>query len=105
MEINVQSAPEATIPSNLEYCDPDADGFGVFTLTDVEDEIMSGQTGLVVSYHETQSDAENNLFPIIGDYNNIVQYQQTIYVRVEDTTITTDCATYLELLIVVIYVL
>jgi len=32
---------------------------------------------------------ENNLFPIVGDYNNIVAYEQTIYVRVEDTTITT----------------
>ena len=101
MELNVQSAPAANTPSILEYCDADADGFGVFTLTDADAEITGTLSNLAISYHETLSDAENNLFPIIGDYNNIVQYQQTIYVRVEDTTISTDCFTYLELLIVV----
>ncbi|MDA8904166.1 T9SS type B sorting domain-containing protein, partial [bacterium] len=97
----VVGPPAATTPSNLEFCDADADGFGVFTLTDADAEITGTLSNLAISYHETLSDAENNLFPIIGDYNNIVQYQQTIYVRVEDTTISTDCFTYLELLVVV----
>ena len=97
----VVGPPAATVPSNLEFCDADADGFGVFNLTDADAEITGTLSNLAISYHETLSDAENNLFPIIGDYNNIVQYQQTIYVRVEDTTISTDCFTYLELLIVV----
>ena len=89
------------MPSNLEFCDADADGFGVFTLTDVDAEITGNLSNLLISYHETFSDAENNLFPIVGEYNNIVAYTQTIYVRVEDTTISTDCFTYLELIIVV----
>ena len=101
MDLVVVGPPAATTPSNLEFCDADADGFGVFTLTDADAEITGTLSNLAISYHETLSDAENNLFPIIGDYNNIVQYQQTIYVRVEDTTISTDCFTYLELLIVV----
>ena len=101
MDLVVVGPPAATTPSNLEFCDADADGFGVFTLTDADAEITGTLSNLAISYHETFSDAENNLFPIIGDYNNIVQYQQTIYVRVEDTTISTDCFTYLELLLVV----
>ncbi|MDC0910253.1 T9SS type B sorting domain-containing protein, partial [Flavobacteriaceae bacterium] len=101
MDLVVVGPPAATTPSNLEFCDTDADGFGVFTLTDADAEITGTLSNLAISYHETFSDAENNLFPIIGDYNNIVQYQQTIYVRVEDTTISTDCFTYLELLLVV----
>ena len=101
LDLVVASAPAATSPSNLEYCDPDADGFGVFTLTDADDEITGGQTGLTVTYHETQADAENNVNAIASPYNNIVAYQQTIYVRVESSTIATSCATYLELLIVV----
>ena len=36
MELNVQSSPAANTPSVLEYCDADADGFGVFTLTDAD---------------------------------------------------------------------
>jgi len=101
MGLVVVGPPAATTPSNLEFCDADADGFGVFTLTDANAEITGTSSNLAISYHETLSDAENNLFPIIGDYNNIVQYQQTIYVRVEDTTISTDCFTYLELILVV----
>ena len=98
--LNIVGPPLATTPSNLQYCDVDADGFGVFTLTDADAEITGSLLNLVISYHETLSDAENNLFPIVGEYNNIVAYQQTIYVRVEDSTITTDCFTYLELIIV-----
>ena len=101
MDLSVESAPAATIPSNLEFCDADADGFGVFTLTDADVEITGTLSNLLISYHETFSDAENNLFPIVGEYNNIVVYEQLIYVRVEDTTISTDCFTYLELILVV----
>ena len=101
MDLIVVGPPAATVPSNLEFCDADADGFGVFTLTDVDAEITGNLSNLLISYHETFSDAENNLFPIVGEYNNIVAYTQTIYVRVEDTTISTDCFTYLELIIVV----
>ena len=97
MDLIVVGPPAATVPSNLEFCDADADGFGVFTLTDADAEITGTLSNLLISYHETFSDAENNLFPIVGEYNNIVAYQQTIYVRVEDTTISTDCFTYLEL--------
>ncbi|SVD86758.1 uncharacterized protein METZ01_LOCUS439612, partial [marine metagenome] len=86
LDLVVASAPGATSPSNLEYCDADADGFGVFTLTDADDEITGGQTGLTVTYHETQADAENNVNAIASPYYNIVAYQQTIYVRVESST-------------------
>ena len=101
LDLVVASAPAATSPSNLEYCDADADGFGVFTLTDADAEIAGSLQDLLISYHETQADAENNLNAIASPYYNIVAYQQPIYVRVEDTTITTDCFSYIELLIVV----
>ena len=101
LDLVVASAPAATIPSNLEYCDADADGFGVFTLTDADDEITAGLTGLAVTYHETPADAQNNVNALPSPYYNIVAYSQTIYVRVESATISTSCATYLELLLVV----
>ncbi len=101
LELFVQIPPPVSNPPNLEYCDADADGFGVFNLTDSDAAIANGLPNLLISYHETQADAENNLFPVVGEYDNIVAYQQTIYVRVEDTTITTDCFSYVELLLVV----
>ncbi|RLJ65743.1 PKD domain-containing protein, partial [Lacinutrix venerupis] len=101
LELAVEQAPVAFTPTPLEHCDPDSDGFGVFTLTDAEAEITGGATGLDVTYHETMADADNNVNPITGDYNNIVANTQTIYVRVESTTIATDCATFVELVLIV----
>ena len=67
--LSVIYAPSATSPPDLEYCDPDADGFGVFDLTSYNDIISQGQSGLTISYHETEADAENNVNAIIGEYN------------------------------------
>lgn len=42
LEISVAPVVVASTPQPLEYCDVDSDGFGVFTLTDVDAEIMGG---------------------------------------------------------------
>ena len=88
-------------PSNLEYCDPDADGFGVFDLTTANAEIANGLENLEISYHETEADAENNVNAIVGEYNNIVAYEQTVYIRVEDNASDNDCASQLTLTLIV----
>ena len=80
LELIVQIPPPVSNPPALEYCDADADGFGIFNLTDSDTVIANGLPNLLISYHETQADAENNLFPIVEEYNNIVAYEQTIYV-------------------------
>ncbi|WP_431137663.1 T9SS type B sorting domain-containing protein, partial [Psychroserpens mesophilus] len=97
----VEQAPVAATPVPLVYCDADSDGFGVFTLTDATNEITSGDPTLTVSYHETMADADNNVNALGSPYNNIVENQQTLYVRVESATIATDCATIVELILIV----
>ncbi|WP_152611402.1 T9SS type B sorting domain-containing protein, partial [Psychroserpens mesophilus] len=97
----VEQAPIAATPTPLTYCDADSDGFGVFTLTDADNEITGGDPSLTVSYHETMADADNNVNALVSPYNNIVENQQTIYVRVESATIATDCATIVELILIV----
>lgn len=101
LELQVVQAPIANIPSPLEYCDADSDGYGVFTLTDADAQITGGDPDLTVSYHETMADASNNVNAQASPYNNIVAYLQTIYVRVESATITTDCATIVELQLII----
>jgi gliding motility-associated-like protein len=101
LDLVVQQAPIAFTPTPLEYCDPDSDGFGVFTLTDADTEITGGAPGLTVSYHETMADADNNVNALTSPYNNIVVNTQTLYVRVESATIATDCATIVELVLIV----
>ncbi|WP_244954726.1 Ig-like domain-containing protein [Winogradskyella helgolandensis] len=104
LELLVQQAPIANTPQALIYCDPDNDGYGLFTLTDVNDEITGGATsGLTVTYHETQTNADIGVDAIdtTVSYNNIVQNAQILYVRVESSTIATDCATIILLELIV----
>ena len=101
LDLSVITAPSATSPPSLEYCDADADGFGVFNLSQLDDIISDGQTGLTITYHETQADAENNVNVITGNYNNINPYSQVVYIRIESSTVATDCATFLDVLLVV----
>ncbi|RCW89726.1 T9SS type B sorting domain-containing protein, partial [Winogradskyella arenosi] len=95
LELVVQQAPVAYTPAPLIYCDPDNDGYGIFVLSDLDTEINGGDSGLVVTYHETLTNANNGVDAIDTsiDYDNIVQDAQTLYARVESATISTDCAT------------
>ncbi|WP_152604859.1 hypothetical protein, partial [Psychroserpens jangbogonensis] len=79
----------------MEVCDDDNDGFSSFTLSLKDLEAVGAQVGMVVTYHETQSDADNgiNILPI--PYDNIVPSVQTVYVRVESGT--TGCYDTVEL--------
>ncbi len=100
-DLVVVSPPNAITPNDFEYCDEDADGYGLFDLTELDAEITGTLSNLIISYHETEAEALNNVNAIVGDYSNIVPYQQTIYVRIEDTTITTPCYRYLEFQLIV----
>ncbi len=97
LDLVVEQAPVANLPPPMEFCDLDNDGFGEFILTDSDTVITGGDPTLSVTYHETQADADNNVNALSSPYSNIVVYGQTLYVRVESATIATDCATIIEL--------
>jgi hypothetical protein len=77
--------PVISIPSPLDTCDDDNDGFSVFDLTVKNDEITAGQPGLLVAYFETNGDAQANISPFTApnSYTNISN-PQTVYVRVSE---------------------
>jgi large repetitive protein len=101
MELVVVPAPEIFEPDPLVYCDDDNDGFGTFTLTDADDQVVNGNPAgnLVVSYHELLVHAQNGTLPLASPYDNIVPFSQTVYVRLFD--IATGCynITTLELVV------
>lgn len=70
----------------IDACDTDHDGFAIFDLTSVEDDILEGLTGVNVTYHETQEDADlgTNPIPDPANFTNTNDEAQLIYVRVED---------------------
>nr|WP_321223251.1 choice-of-anchor L domain-containing protein [uncultured Psychroserpens sp.] len=77
----------------IEACDTDLDGFAIFDLTSIIDDVLEGLTGVTVTFHETQEDADLGVNPIADDtnYANINDNEQIVYIRVEDST--TGCAT------------
>lgn len=82
----------AHTPSDLDQCDNDNDGQAIFDLTVTEAEIIGSQNpaGLMVSYHETQADANTGGNALNASDYLSATYQNTIYVRVANTS-NADC--------------
>jgi gliding motility-associated-like protein len=69
-------------PVNLNICD--ASGFASFNLEDNTPVVLGDLTGTFnVTYHLSQSAAEQGIDALTSPYTNVVQYQQPIFVRVE----------------------
>lgn len=76
----------------IDACDADEDGFSIFDLSSMIDNVLEGLTGVTVTFHETQEDADLGTNPITDEsnYANINSNVQTVFIRVEDDT--TGCA-------------
>ncbi len=85
--IEVLEGVTANTPTDLEVCDDDNDGQASFDLTQAEPEIVGTQNpaNLVISYHESETDADANTDPLPTDYSSTA-YQTTIYVRVANAS-------------------
>jgi len=86
LQLQIINTPTANSLAPLTYCDLNNDGFGEFNL-DVTRVLIAGNpmpANSVVTFHETQNDADANVNAIVntGTYINKVKDQQTIYVRV-----------------------
>ncbi|WP_394344075.1 hypothetical protein, partial [Flavobacterium microcysteis] len=103
--INPIAAPIIFNPTPLEVCDDNNDGIGVFTLTDKNLEITGGPSTLIVSYHETQLNAENNVLPKGPVYGNLTRALPEdapliLWVRVEEPG-GSQCPSYTQLRLIV----
>ena len=72
----------ATQPGNIVVCDDDYDGIAEFDLTINDAEIANGQD-VIITYHESMENAENNTSDLAGQYYNLTN-PQVIYARVTD---------------------
>ena len=92
--IVIQSLPIVNPPSNIEQCDDDTDGLvSGFNLDAQSPSILGSLDPTIhpVSYHLSESDAALGINPITNtsNFTNTIPNQQTIYVRVENTS--TSC--------------
>ncbi|MGB0895805.1 MAG: hypothetical protein ACPGRW_00625, partial [Flavobacteriaceae bacterium] len=85
--LNVLDAPQAFPFTNpLIICDDDNDGFGYFDLSTLESEITGNTSGVNITFHETITQAEQNLGAINTNepYQNVdtgIPGHQTVYAR------------------------
>jgi gliding motility-associated-like protein len=81
----------------LNLCLPEGEGFGVFDLTEALPGLLDGLTGVTVTFHESFEDAETGDNPItdITSFENTVENNQTLYIRIVDDI--TGCITIVPL--------
>lgn len=88
-EINVivNTSPIFSPISNFQNCETDGNQIADFLFIEKDSEILNGQTGKVVLYFETETDAidRTNIIDKNTIYNN-VSIPQTIWVRVENVS-------------------
>ncbi|WP_189342898.1 CARDB domain-containing protein, partial [Ulvibacter litoralis] len=96
--INVDIPPVVNgAPEPLVICDGNNDGFAFFTLHDADVDITLGDPDLIVTYHPTQSDAENNLNELLDPYANDDPYNDVVFARIESVSNTCYNTTILNL--------
>lgn len=86
--IVVNQAPVIVQPNDLLICDDNSNGIGTFDLTVQEPAILNGinPQDVTITYYEFLLDAQfgtNSIF-VPSNFANIISFQQTIFVRVQD---------------------
>ena len=83
LEIEVLRAPTISEATDIIVCDDDQDGFSTVNLQDKISEIAIDTAGLNISFHTSQSDADNNI-SAISNTTNYNTDSQTIFTRIEN---------------------
>lgn len=88
--MTVNPIPAISPISDFKICDDasdgdDTNGFATFNLNTKNNEVLNGQTGITVTYHLSQNDADTGVNPQTMLYTN----SRTVYVRLRNAT--TNC--------------
>ncbi|TRW22501.1 hypothetical protein FMM05_16610, partial [Flavobacterium zepuense] len=85
--ITIVQPPLATFPQPLTTCAFDDLGHGTFNLNPALAEALNGQPNVAVSIYETEEDSQfgTNAITDLDSYNNVVAFNQTLYIRLEST--------------------
>ena len=89
LNLAVNPLPVPITPPLQTVCDDDFDGFASFDFTGIDSIVLGEQTGMDVSYHVSELDADSggNALPIT--YMNTEVNTQTIFIRLE--IVSTGC--------------
>ncbi|WP_111474708.1 T9SS type B sorting domain-containing protein [Nonlabens dokdonensis] len=82
-DIIVNPVPAIITPFTIEECDEDGNGSAAFTLGDLDNQILNGQSGTVITYHDSQADALSDVNPLDTALYENTSAMQTIFYRLE----------------------
>ncbi|WOD43928.1 T9SS type B sorting domain-containing protein [Hwangdonia lutea] len=106
-QLDVNLGPNYAPPADYELCDDAMDGNNTngrvnFDLSSRNSEILNGQNpaDFNITYHTSQFDAENRANPLSNPYYNATQFNEQVFVRIEDA-LNTDCKSVTPLNLVV----
>ncbi|NNE32464.1 MAG: CUB protein, partial [Winogradskyella sp.] len=96
--VEVFNTPHIVQLNNFEFCDNEGDpmdGFATIELGDLIPLIRGAQdeAETAVTFHSTQIDADDNTAPLSLTYTNTTAFNETIFVRIENTSNTTCFST------------
>lgn len=83
-EITVLEAPVTAAPSDIIICDNDQDGFFTINLFDVIPEVVSSTNERIISFHTSQTNADNNT-NALSDEGNYNAETESLFIRVENS--------------------
>lgn len=100
MPISISVLENPVINTEIQWitaCETDNDGFEVFDITSVTNDILQGITGVSVSFYESIEDAQEdiNVIPDPTAYQNIIPFFQFVYIKV--TNDTTGCSSIMPI--------
>jgi len=98
--INISVLEKPVINSEVQWitaCENDNDGFEIFDITSVVDDILQGITGVSYTFHETSTDAQEGTNPIPDPtaFQNTTPNFQIVYIRVINNS--TGCASIMPI--------
>ncbi len=100
INLNVNQLPTIVDPLLLEICDDDQDGFIAMNLNALkDDEITNGQTDLIVTYHNSASDAASTINAIPMPYVNTSASEQ-VFVSVTNPQTGCNSITTLDITVI-----
>ncbi len=84
LELLIQPVVEFPEVDTVSYCDYDNDGFASIDLHSFDSLITGGQTGFIVTYYASESDAEDGINRLPDFYTNTTN-PITIYTKISST--------------------
>lgn len=85
-ETTIFSVPSINTNLSFNQCDDDTDGYSLFNLNEIDEQLISNSDNYTISYFESLAEAESNNNPIqnINTYQNLNVSVDTIWARVEN---------------------